>query len=42
MGNSYVGLLNGQIFSAGLESANYIQILLFDASTPLTRGGSYA
>jgi hypothetical protein len=42
MGNSYVGLLNGQTFSADFVSANYIQKLFLDASTPLTIGGGYA
>jgi len=42
MGNSYVGLVDDQVFSADLISAHYIQILLFNASTPLTTGGGYA
>ena len=41
MGNSYVGLLNGQSYFADLVSASQNLIKLFDVST-LFSGGSYA
>ena len=41
MGNSYVGLLNGQTYFADLVSAPYNIRKLFNAST-LSKGGCYA